>query len=161
MGSVVGFACGLLFGLGLVISGMSDPAKVLNFLDLAGSWDPSLLFVMAGAAGTTFLGYRLVWRRKAPLLTQSFDLPTRTRIDRPLVLGAVLFGIGWGLSGFCPGPAWTALPLLAPGTLVFVPAMLVGLWIGSQVGGSNPLTSWLASRRGNLSAERPVHPRHH
>lgn len=132
MGPLTGFLCGLLFGLGLVISGMSNPAKVLNFLDLFGSWDPSLAFVMAGAAGTTFIGYRLAWRRSAPALAQSFDLPTRTRIDRPLILGATLFGIGWGLSGFCPGPAWTALPLLAPGTLIFVPAMLIGLWLGSH-----------------------------
>lgn len=161
MGPIAGFFCGLLFGLGLVLSGMSDPAKVLNFLDLAGSWDPSLLFVMAGAAGTTFVGYRLVWRRKAPLLAQRFELPTRTSIDRRLVLGAALFGIGWGLSGFCPGPAWTALPLLAPGTLVFVPAMLVGLWAGTHVGGSNLLTSWLASRRRHSPAGTPIHPRHH
>ena len=126
-----GFLSGLVFGLGLVVSGMSDPAKVLNFLDLAGTWDPSLAFVMGGATVTAFIGYRLVWRRKAPALASTFDVPSSTRIDRPLILGAALFGTGWGIGGFCPGPAWTALPLLAPGTLVFVPAMLSGLWLGA------------------------------
>lgn len=129
----LGFLSGLVFGLGLVISGMADPAKVLNFLDLAGSWDPSLAFVMGGATITAFIGYRLVWRRSAPVFEARFDLPTNSRIDRPLILGAALFGIGWGIGGFCPGPAWTALPLLAPGTLVFLPAMLVGLWLGTRV----------------------------
>lgn len=128
-----GFLAGLVFGLGLVISGMANPAKVLNFLDLAGAWDPSLALVMAGATVTTFVGYRLVWRRKAPLLAQGFALPTSHAIDRPLILGAVLFGTGWGIGGFCPGPALTALPLLAPGTLVFVPMMLAGLWLGNRL----------------------------
>ena len=128
-----GFLSGLVFGLGLVISGMSDPAKVLNFLDLAGSWDPSLAFVMGGATVTTFLGYRLAWRRPAPVLDASFDIPANRSIDRPLLTGSALFGIGWGIGGFCPGPAFTALPLLAPGTLVFVPAMLVGLLIGARI----------------------------
>ena len=128
-----GFLAGLVFGLGLVISGMANPARVLNFLDLAGTWDPSLAFVMAGATLTAFIGYRLVWRRSAPVLDPRFDLPTNSRIDRPLILSAALFGIGWGIGGFCPGPAWTALPLMAPGTLVFWPAMLAGLWIGTRV----------------------------
>ena len=128
-----GFAAGLVFGLGLVVSGMANPAKVLNFLDLAGSWDPSLIFVMGGAMLTTFIGYRLVWRRPAPVLENSFDIPKSRAIDRPLLLGSVLFGIGWGIGGFCPGPAWTALPLLAPGTLIFVPAMLAGLWLGARI----------------------------
>lgn len=127
-----GFLSGLVFGLGLVISGMSDPAKVLNFLDLAGTWDPSLALVMGGATMTTFVGYRLVWRRKAPAFESGFDVPTSTRIDLPLIIGAALFGTGWGIGGFCPGPAWTALPLLAPGTLVFLPAMLAGLWLGAR-----------------------------
>lgn len=128
-----GFLSGLVFGLGLVISGMADPAKVLNFLDLAGTWDPSLAFVMGGATVTAFTGYRLVWRRASPVLDARFDLPANTRIDRPLILGAALFGIGWGIGGFCPGPAWTALPLMAPGTLVVLPAMLAGLWLGTRV----------------------------
>ncbi|MBO0903386.1 DUF6691 family protein [Jiella sonneratiae] len=122
-----GFLSGLLFGVGLVVAGMSDPAKVLNFLDLFGTWDPSLAFVMGGAAVTTFLGYRLVWRREKPLLLAGFEVPRRNDIDRDLILGAATFGVGWGIGGFCPGPAWTALPLAAPGTLVFLPAMLAGM----------------------------------
>ena len=124
---VLGFVSGLVFGLGLILAGMSNPAKVLNFLDIFGTFDPSLAFVMGGAAVTTFIGYRLVWRRKAPLLLSDFQVPTRNDVDAPLLTGAALFGIGWGIGGFCPGPAWTALPLAAPGTLVFLPAMLIGM----------------------------------
>lgn len=133
MRGLAGFVSGLVFGLGLLVSGMADPAKVTNFLDIAGHWDASLAFVMGGAALVTFIGYRLAWRRAAPVLADGFDLPGARRIDRPLLLGAALFGAGWGIGGFCPGPAWTALPLLAPGTLIFVPAMLLGLWLGARV----------------------------
>lgn len=130
---IFGLLAGLLFGMGLVISGMADPAKVLNFLDVAGTWDPSLAFVMGGASITTFIGFRLVLRQSAPRLGDVFHLPTATDIDLRLIGGAILFGIGWGIGGFCPGPAWTALTLAAPGTLVFVPMMLVGLWLGKRV----------------------------
>lgn len=122
-----GFAAGLLFGLGLVVSGMSDPAKVMNFLDLFGTWDPSLAFVMGGAVAVTFVGYRLVLARPRPLFDATFHVPTTRDIDPTLLAGAAIFGMGWGLAGFCPGPAFTALPLLAPGTLIFVPAMLIGM----------------------------------
>jgi uncharacterized membrane protein YedE/YeeE len=122
-------AIGLLFGLGLVISGMVNPAKVQNFLDIFGTWDPSVAFVMASAAAVTFAGYRFAWRKAGPMLDDQFHLPQSTAIDRRLVLGAAIFGIGWGLGGYCPGPALTALGLLAPGTIVFVPAMLVGMWL--------------------------------
>ena len=118
---------GLLFGLGLVISGMSNPLKVLAFLDLRGAWDPSLLVVMAAATVTTFLGYRWAWRREAPLAEPRFDLPTRRDIDAPLVLGAALFGLGWGLAGYCPGPALTALVLVPGEGALFVGAMVVGM----------------------------------
>jgi uncharacterized protein len=133
MRPLLGFAAGLVFGIGLVVSGMADPAKVLNFLDVAGSWDPSLAFVMGGAVLVTFIGYRLVWRRGTPVLMDRFDLPTASRADARLIAGAALFGIGWGIGGFCPGPALTALPLAAPGTLAFVPAMLAGMWIGVRI----------------------------
>lgn len=123
----VQFLAGLLFGLGLVASGMADPAKVLNFLDVAGTWDPSLAFVLAGATGTTLVGYRLVLGRGRPLLAPAFQLPTATRIDARLLTGAAVFGVGWGLAGLCPGPAVASLALAAPGTLAFVPAMLVGI----------------------------------
>ncbi len=133
MKALAGFAAGLLFGLGLIISGMSDPAKVLNFLDIFGEWDPSLAFVMGGATVTTYIGYRLAWRSAKPALMPDFDIPTRQDIDRPLLTGAALFGIGWGIGGFCPGPAWTALAMGAPGTLVFIATMLAGIALGRRL----------------------------
>lgn len=125
---LVNLGLGLLFGVGLVVSGMSDPEKVLNFLDVTGTWDPSLAFVMAGAVIVAFLGYRLVLRRPAPVVGGRFRLPARTDIDGRVVVGPAIFGVGWGLSGFCPGPAITALSLGASGTYAFVPAMIVGMW---------------------------------
>ncbi len=127
MRNLVNAAAGLIFGLGLLISGMANPAKVQNFLDLAGSFDPSLIFVMAAAVLVAFAGYRLVLTRQRPLLEKRFFPPTLKDIDARLVLGAALFGVGWGLSGFCPGPAVVSLPLLAKGTLIFVPCMLAGI----------------------------------
>ena len=100
---------GLVFGTGIAISGMMDPAKVLNFFDLAGTWDPSLAFVMGGAVLVTFVGYRLVWRRSEPLLEGRFQIPNATTIDPRLIGGSALFGIGWGIAGFCPGAAIPAL----------------------------------------------------
>ncbi|MCC5980697.1 MAG: YeeE/YedE family protein [Oceanicaulis sp.] len=120
-------AAGLVFGLGLIVSGMVNPAKVLNFLDIAGQWDPSLAFVMAGAAGTVFIGYRFVLKRDKPLFEDRFTLPTATRIDARLASGAALFGVGWGLVGFCPGPALTALGTGAMPALIFTAAMLAGM----------------------------------
>ena len=118
---------GLLFGTGLILSGMANPAKVQNFLDLFGTWDPSLAFVMGGAIMVNMPGFWLVQKRTKPLFHDVFHLPTRTDFDTRLVVGAATFGIGWGLGGFCPGPALTALPLAATGTLWFVPAMLIGM----------------------------------
>lgn len=122
------FAVGLLFGVGLLISGMSDPAKVLNFFDVFGTWDPSLAFVMAGAVAVVGVGYRLVWRRSRPLFEPRFDVPSVTALDGRLFGGAAIFGIGWGLSGFCPGPFVAAIPLAEPGTLAFLPGMVAGMW---------------------------------
>lgn len=133
MRPLLGFLCGLVFGAGLVVSGMSDPAKVLNFLDVFGAWDPSLAFVMGGASVTAFAGYRLAWRRAAPMAMDRFELPGTAGVDAPLLTGAALFGAGWGVGGFCPGPAWTSLPLAAPGTLAFVPAMLIGMLAGGPL----------------------------
>jgi uncharacterized membrane protein YedE/YeeE len=133
MREAVNLLAGLIFGLGLLISGMANPAKVQNFLDLAGAFDPSLLFVMAGAVVVTLVGYRLVLRAPKPVLTERFHLPAVKDIDARLVGGAALFGVGWGLSGFCPGPAITSLALLAKGTLVFVPAMLAGIALAHLV----------------------------
>jgi uncharacterized protein len=129
----------LLFGLGLVISGMVDPAKVQNFLDIFGNWDPSLAFVMAGAVAVAFAGYRLAWRNARPVLDHRFYLPETTAIDLRLVFGAAVFGIGWGLGGYCPGPAFTGLGLFAPGTIVFVPAMLVGMWLARNAASATAL----------------------
>ncbi|MBD0414313.1 DUF6691 family protein [Oryzicola mucosus] len=128
MSILINLLLGLLFGTGLIVSGMANPAKVLNFLDLAGTWDPSLAFVMAGAVAVASVGFRFVLRRSRPLLASRFQLPTRKEIDPALFFGPALFGIGWGLGGLCPGPAFTALLLSAPGTLAFVPAMLAGIW---------------------------------
>jgi len=124
---------GLVFGLGLTISGMVDPAKVMNFLDVAGTWDPSLAFVMGSAVVVTFIGYRLAFAGGRPLFDSRFFVPTTNDIDVKLVGGAALFGIGWGLGGFCPGPAISSLAVGATGTYVFVAAMLAGLWAGRQV----------------------------
>ncbi len=124
----LGVAAGLLFGGGLLVSGMANPAKVINFLDVLGHWDPSLAFVMSGAVVCTFVGYPLIQGRSKPLFASSFQLPTRRDIDKPLVLGALLFGVGWGASGYCPGPAWVSVAGLAPGTFVFAAFMLAGMW---------------------------------
>lgn len=128
---VIQFLIGLLFGIGLVISGMSNPQKVLNFLDLAaittGTWDASLAFVLGGAVLTTFIGYRVVFRQPKPVLDATFHLPTATQIDQPLLYGAAIFGLGWGLSGFCPGPAFTAFGTGAPLAILFVGAMVIGM----------------------------------
>jgi len=118
---------GLLFGFGLLLSGMADPAKVQNFLDLFGTWDPSLAFVMGGAIAVTMPGFWLVIRRNKPFFNDVFHLPSRTDLDPRLITGAAIFGVGWGLGGFCPGPAMTALPLAAEGTLIFVATMLTGM----------------------------------
>lgn len=134
MSVLVNLALGLLFGVGLVISGMSDPAKVLNFLDLAGTFDPSFAFVMGGAVLVAFVGFRLVLRRPAPVRAERFHLPTRRDIDVRLITGPILFGIGWGLGGFCPGPAFTGLGLATSGALIFVPAMLAGMWAARRLG---------------------------
>lgn len=124
------FLFGAIFGTGLVLAGMSDPAKVLNFLDIAAigsTWDPSLAFVMAGGIAVTFTGYRLVGRRSRPLADPGFHLWHKTAIDRPLLTGAAIFGIGWGLVGLCPGPAFVALGTGRAEALVFVAAMAVGM----------------------------------
>ena len=130
MRTVVGFLSGLIFGVGLLISGMSNPAKVLNFLDLTGTWDPSLAFVMGGAVLVTFIGYRFVLNRSAPVFSEVFHLPTKKDLDGQLLTGASIFGIGWGLGGFCPGPAFTAVPLMSTGIIAFFPALLIGMWAG-------------------------------
>lgn len=119
-------AAGVLFGLGLVVSRMNDPRVVLGFLDVAGAFDPTLAFVLAGAVGVATFGFRLVSRRPRPVLEAAFHLPTNRHIDARLVLGAAIFGVGWGLAGYCPGPALVALGGGLRESLYFVPAMLAG-----------------------------------
>jgi uncharacterized membrane protein YedE/YeeE len=144
MSVLLQFAIGLIFGLGLLLSGMSNPAKVLNFLDLggigAGTWDPSLAFVMAGAVAVTFAGFNFVLKRSQPLFSETFHLPTKSEIDRRIILGPAIFGVGWGLAGFCPGPALTALGFGSKAAVLFVAAMLAGM----------VLARWIA-RRPSLS----------
>lgn len=118
---------GLIFGTGIALSGMINPAKVLNFFDLAGAWDPSLAFVMAGALAVTALGYRFVLRRSRPALDTRFHLPAKRRLDVPLVAGSAAFGIGWGMTGFCPGGAIPALGLGESSAWLFVASMAVGI----------------------------------
>ena len=127
MKALGGLLAGLIFGLGLAISGMLDPVRVLSFLDVAGDWDPSLAFVLGGAVSVSTLGVLLMRRRARPLLAPVFALPTKQRIDRRLVTGAALFGVGWGLVGLCPGPAISGLVLGHGASFVFAIAMLVGM----------------------------------
>jgi len=130
---LVAFLSGVIFALGLGLGGMTQPHKVIAFLDLAGRWDPSLAFVMAGAIAVYLPAYRLMKRRGRPLLAPTLELPTRTELDAPLLAGAALFGIGWGLSGFCPGPALVSLTTLAVPALVFGAAMLAGMGLHTLV----------------------------
>jgi len=123
------FALGMLFAIGLGISGMTQPAKVIGFLDLAGAWDPALAFVMGSAVAVTFVGYRWVLARPAPVLFKRFDIPTRRDINLQLIAGAALFGVGWGMAGFCPGPALVALAGGSLEVTVFVLAMFAGFLI--------------------------------
>ena len=122
------FGCGLIFGLGLLISGMTEPEKVLGFLDFFGTWDATLACVMAGAVIVAGAGFALARRRSAPLFAAKFSWPARNDIDAPLVAGSALFGIGWGLSGICPGPALVNLAGLTMPMIVFVAAMVLGMF---------------------------------
>lgn len=124
---------GLLFGVGLLVSGMADPSKVLGFLDLAGAWNPSLAFVMGGAVAVGAIAFRIAGARATSLLGHPMRLPTASRIDRPLVLGSLAFGVGWGLAGFCPGPAIASLAAYGVKPLIFTAAMVAGMAIFETV----------------------------
>jgi len=118
---------GAIFGAGLTVSDLVNPARILNFLDVAGNWDPTLLFVMAGGLTVAAVGYSFVFRRSVCVVGDKFNLPSQQRVDVSLVGGAAVFGVGWGLAGICPGPALTDLVMLDPKILLFVAAMLVGM----------------------------------
>jgi len=133
-------ASGLLFGFGLALSGMMNPEKVLGFLDFAGEWDPSLAFVLAGAVAISAMGYWLKARMAQPLLAPRFEVPTNPKPDVRLVGGAALFGIGWGLAGFCPGPALSGLALGLPQVALFVAAMLIGMLLHRFTVGRRPVS---------------------
>jgi len=152
MAVLLQFVVGLIFGLGLLLSGMSNPAKVLAFLDLGGiatgRWDPSLAFVMAGAVAVTFAGFRWVLARPRPFLGDRFHLPTQRDLDLRIVAGPAIFGIGWGLAGFCPGPALTAVGFGSTSAFIFVVAMAAGM----------VLARIIAQRPVSTPISAPVHP---
>jgi uncharacterized membrane protein YedE/YeeE len=145
---VVQFALGLIFGLGLLVSGMSNPAKVLNFLDLAavrtGTWDASLAFVMMGAVATAFVGFRFVLRQPRPVFGDKYHLPTMTELDSRIIVGPAIFGVGWGLAGLCPGPAFVALGYGTSASILFVIAMFCGMAIARALA-NRPSASNLAT----------------
>ncbi len=127
------YLIGLTFGLGISISGMANPAKVINFFDFAGTWDPSLAFVMGGAVTVAFIGYRLVFRRAAPIWGKGFSLPGTRQIDARLIGGSLVFGIGWGIAGFCPGGALPALGTGRSEVFIFVVALVAGILLAKAL----------------------------
>ena len=143
MYAITALLSGLVFGLGLIVSGMVNPAKVLGFLDLAGAWDPSLALVMAGAVAVGFFAFLAAKKRTRSLIGAEMKLPTASAINRRLLAGSALFGVGWGVAGFCPGPGLAALGMGEPKALVFVAAMLVGMGI----------FTWLEKRERGMKAE--------
>lgn len=133
MKGILALLCGTIFGVGLAMSGMTDTAKVLGFLDVSGNWDPDLAFVMGGAVLVTLVCFPLVLKMKKPVFNPRFSLPTSSYIDGRLLGGAALFGIGWGIYGYCPGPAISALTYLDSKTAMFVVAMLVGMALANRL----------------------------
>jgi hypothetical protein len=138
---VAAFVAGTLFAVGLGVGGMTQPARVLAFLDVAGGWDPSLAFVMAGAVGVYAIVFRLVRHRARPMLSPAFSIPARRDVDVRLLVGAALFGIGWGLAGYCPGPGIVSLVTARADVVVFVSAMLAGMGLTEAMTAPSPTTS--------------------
>lgn len=134
-GLVAAFVAGTLFGAGLALSGMTDRFVVLGFLDVFGAFNPALVFVMGGAVAVTVVAFRLVLRRPSPALGGSFRVPASDTLDRRLLIGAAIFGVGWGLAGFCPGPVLVGFAAGVRDAWIFVPAMLVGSWCAGRVPG--------------------------
>ena len=130
---IAALTSGVVFGIGLALAGMLNPAKVVGFLDIFGVWDPSLAFVMIGGIAVNLIGLRVVLRREAPLLCERFILPTATTIDRPLIIGSLIFGVGWGLAGLCPGPVISSLMLNPSDMVAFALVLVAGLMLGRWV----------------------------
>ncbi|MBB3148101.1 hypothetical protein FHS21_004544 [Phyllobacterium trifolii] len=130
---IAALVSGTVFGFGLVLSGMLNPARVQGFLDIFGVWDPSLAFVLGGAVMVAFIGVRTMYRLDKPAFDETFQVPTKKRIDAPLVFGSALFGLGWGIGGFCPGPAVASLSVGLTESFLFVAAMLVGMTIHDRI----------------------------
>ncbi len=134
---IAALTSGVVFGIGLALAGMLNPTKVVGFLDIFGVWDPSLAFVMIGGIAVNLIGLRVVLRREAPLLCDRFILPTATTIDRPLIIGSLIFGVGWGLAGLCPGPVISSLMLnpsdMAAFALVLVAGLMLGRWVAPKL----------------------------
>jgi hypothetical protein len=144
---IASYLIGVVFGIGISISGMANPAKVLNFFDIAGSWDPSLILVMGSALAVTFVGYRFVLARPAPVLDAQFQLPSSTRLDGRLIGGAAIFGIGWGIAGFCPGGALPALGTGRIEVMVFVAALIAGIFAAKGIMAARGVVTARLSRR--------------
>lgn len=134
---LIALVAGMVFGAGLLISGMMDPEKVIGFLDIFGDWDPSLMFVMGSALIVTIPVFRLILRRQKPVFSERFSLPMKMYLDKRLLGGAAIFGVGWGLYGYCPGPGISSLASLNMASFLFVPSMVVGMWLVSLVDGNN------------------------
>jgi uncharacterized membrane protein YedE/YeeE len=145
MRTLFALLCGLLFGIGLTVADMTDPAKVQNFLDIAGAWDPSLIFVMAGATLVAVGGFWLAQKRQKPLFAAQFHLPPARRIDARLIGGSALFGVGWGLSGFCPGPVIAGLAWGNPRTFLFAAAMVAGMALAGRFTQEEPESATAAA----------------
>lgn len=137
MKNTVALVCGILFGVGLTVSQMTNPEKVIGFLDIFGQWDPTLVMVMVGGLLVTFFGYRWTFKAEKPVYADDFNVPGNSTIDRPLVIGSVLFGIGWGLSGYCPGPAIANLVINTSEAVYFIGSMLIGFIIAQILNKNN------------------------
>ncbi len=133
MRHILTYLTGVIFGTGIVLSGMSNPSKVLNFFDFAGIWDPSLAFVMGAAVVVAFIGYRFVLRRPKPVFEARFDIPASRTIDMRLIAGSAVFGVGWGVAGFCPGGAIPAVSTLNPSVLIFVASLIAGMLLARSI----------------------------
>ena len=144
---IAGLLAGFLFGLGLCLAGMTNPAVIIGFLDLAGDWNPALVFVMAAGVTVTFLGYRLLVPKSKPLWAARFSLPTAKKIDTPLLSGAAIFGVGWGLAGYCPGPVVVSLASGRAAVMMFVAAMAAGMILVRWMRGGG----WASIRKPRLS----------